>query len=684
MLYVEAITDNEQLTEVDPGPDWLSMAQSAFATSTTFFDASIRPQIEADLRQAGGQHPNGSKYLSDAWRGKSKIFQNKTRVAIRKNEATAAQAFFSSEDVVAMTAEDDNNPLHQAAVEIFKPILQYRLQRRFPNGMPWFQICCGAMQEAIKVGVVISHNYWRKTPQNPSGLPWVELIPAENFRIDPACDWLDPVGSSPYVIHLIPMYVKDVKAKGESGEWHQVTTAALTAANSQANDTTRAIREGLRQDSKDQQSAITDYSIVWVHRNILEHGGQDWIYYTLGTEKLLSTPVPLQMRYAHGQRPYRMGYAILEPHKIYPDSLPRITRDSQAEINELSNLSIENAKMVLNKRYLVRRGRNVDLPSLTRNVSGSVTLVDESADVHIMSTPDITSSIYQERDRMNLQFDDMAGSFSGSSVMSNRRLNETVGGMNLISANTNLVTEYQLRTFVETWVEPTLQDILLLERFYETDENIINLARRTDKAGDIGFDQITKELLLQEVVLRVNVGIGSTNPQTQLERFVYGLSQLAAAMPQLMQRLNAEEVTKELFGKLGYKDGKRFFDAERPVDPMQQQLQEIELAIRTATLSKLEAETALKQVEAVNKRVEALFSSMQTAQTAVTVPGVTPVADAIAQSAGFQDQDTPPVYPQQLPQPVAPQVPAPVTQNTSPLYPASPSHGMLSGIEGGA
>ena len=41
----------------------------------------------------------------------------------------------------------------------------------------------------------------------------IKLNPIENIRIDPAAEWVDPVGSSPYLIDMLPMYVKDVRAR---------------------------------------------------------------------------------------------------------------------------------------------------------------------------------------------------------------------------------------------------------------------------------------------------------------------------------------------------------------------------------------------------------------------------------------------------------------------------------------
>jgi hypothetical protein len=94
------------------------------------------------------------------------------------------------------------------------------------------------------------------------------------------------------------------------------------------------------------------------------------------------------------------------------------------------------------------------------------------------------------------------------------------------------------------------------------------------------------------------------------------------------------------------------------------------------------ADAALRQVQATAKRVEALFAAMNTAQTAVQVPGVTPVADAIARSAGFEDQDAGEIYPEGVTAQSVPDA-AQIEANTSPNVPASPQRGALEGIETG-
>lgn len=685
------------------GPDWLQVARESFSTSTTWFDASVRRDIEQDLRQFQGRHPSGSKYNAESYAGRSKLFRPKTRSAVRRNEAVAAEAFFSTEDIVAIMPLDDADPLQRAGADLAQELLQWRLTK----SIPWFMIACGAYQDSQVAGVVISHQRWDYDVKRGIDQPCVELVPVENFRIDPGASWADPIGTSPYLIHMMPMYVKDVRRrmneideKTNRVKWHAVEDATMLAAATAYGDSTRIVREGGRQDSKDAANSLTNYTIVWVHRNIVDHDGEDWLYYTLGTQHLLSDPVRLSEVSPIG-RDYVMGLSVLETHKTYPGGAVRLGRDTQAEINDLANLRIDNIRFVLNKRYFVKRNRQVDLRSLTRNVPGSATLMDDpTSDVKEVSFTDVTGSAYAEQDRLNLDFDEVTGAFSQSSVQSNRSLNETVGGLNLLSSSANQVTGYQLRTFVETWFEPVLRQILKLEREYESDEVLLTLAGRRakleEKFGE-GALGLVFDLLDQEMLLSVNVGMGATNPVDQMQKFLAGMTALRDLLADgTLEKygLDVEEVISEIFGKLGYKSGGRFFTTEEE-DPRltaaKEQIAQLQQALEAKhppellakQIEKLDAEIRKLKAAAVEVGVKGAYSAVQTGQVIAANPAVAPVADAVLEGAGYEA----------VPGGEDPNLPAPdmplmdeqdyfdgAPGDTSPHTPASPAAGMADGV----
>lgn len=704
---------------LDPG-EWLELARAAYTGSTTYFDTAIRSQVLANLRQFQGQHPQGSKYLSDAYRARSKFFRPKTRASIRKNEAIAAEAYFSTEDVLNVTAGDQDNPEQVASAEVLKALLQYRLTK--PGSIPWFITLVGAYQDAMVQGIVCSYQYWEKNARKRIDRPCVRLRPIENIRFDASADWFDVVHTSPYFIEMIPMYVKDVVARmtivdGKTGQskWQKASPSQILAASTQFSDIVRLQREQGRVDPKVMQSSITKFSVVWVHRNIVEIDGQDWVFHTLGKELLLDKPRTIDKVWFHGERPYVIGFPVIETHKTYPTAMVGLTRDVQAELNENANQRSDNVKFAMNKRYFVKRTAQVDLRSLQRNVPSAVTMMNDPSDgkdVRVVDTADVTRSAYEEQDRLNLDFDDLAGSFSQASVQSNRKLNETVGGMQILTKDASQISAYQLRTFNETWVEPVLSQLVKLEQHYETDIVILGLAgKKAQLLQRFGIDQITDELLMQEVTVNVAVGVGATNPHDRLTSFVEGLEGVRALLAdQTLERfgINTGEIFKEVFGMMGYKDGKRFLpeNADPNIIALQNTVQQLQTQLTqkqppeivAATVKKLAAETERVKAQTVKEGVESAFSAIQTAEVITAVPAVSPVADKVLQGAGYVAPAT--GMDPNLPQPpgsgqvtmlpvgnrrTGTQIqPGAVPQNTSPNFPANPASpevGVAQGIE---
>jgi len=153
--------ERDETTGVSDSPDWLKIAQDSYTNSTEFLDSSLRKQWERAERSFQNKHPSGSKYLSDSYRARSKLFRPKTRATIRQGEAQAAASFFSNEDAITVRPTNENDDTQRVSAEINKELLQYRLT--VPNqrhGIPWFMTVVGAYQDARKNGVVVSKQWW--------------------------------------------------------------------------------------------------------------------------------------------------------------------------------------------------------------------------------------------------------------------------------------------------------------------------------------------------------------------------------------------------------------------------------------------------------------------------------------------------------------------------------------------
>lgn len=651
-LYAEIAAELEAEQGADDDRDdkfWLSLAQSNFDTSTDYLDSNIRQQWEKSIAHQNNEHAPGSKYLTDAYRGRSKLFRPKTRTNNQSAEAAFAKAMFSTSDLVSITPEDDNNKMQAASAEV----LGYLMQHRLSKSIKWYMTCMGAYQDARVYGVCASYQYWdyeevteAGEPPAPTGMlseseelddddladsnpatdeyarypennmptgdaepavvaqddeiaehlpdaepapenvrvlrdkPACDLLPPENIRFEPNADWRDPINTSPYVVRMVPMYANEAQYKAKGNGWTEYSLAELVRAGSEQgerNDVTRKQRQGEnRQDPADQAgSERNEFTLIWLHENFVRIDGQDYVYWTCGTSLLLSEPVPIEDVYphlAHGERPITLGVVVVESHRNYPNSPTYLFSPLQENSNDIGNQRIDNVRLVLNKRYIVKRQTGqggIDLAALARSVpGGSVMAGNPETDVRVLETNDVTSSSYQEQDRLDLAIDELSGTFSQQTVQNNRNLNETVGGMEMMNAGASDVTEYAIRTFIETWVEPTLSQLVRLEQYYETDETIMALAaKKSEKFQDFGEDAVTDEMLRQELTVNVNAGFGKTDPQKRLNSLNLAMQSIQY-LPTALARVDEDEVIKEVFGNAGFRDGKRFF---KPMDEFKEE-----------------------------------------------------------------------------------------------------------------
>lgn len=581
------------------------LGREIYASSTNWLNAGRRAKWNDSLRAFQGLHPSGSKYLSSDYRYRSRNYRPKTRTMVRAGEAATAAAFFSNEDVVNITAENDDDPMQQASAVFMKELLQYRLTRT----IPWFLTLLGARQDCDVMGMCVGKPYWKYAERHhhtenriklddqgmpiikPEGgfeaedvdvmevvedRPCVDLIAPENFRFDPGADWRNPVSTSPYTIELIPMWVNDVREKCENGEWMPVSEGAIMASSDLDDDVTRRSREQGRVPGKDRDAGKPrDFDISWVRENIIRWGGRDWHFFTLGSAgELLTRPRPLEEVYLQGMRPYVTGFVVLEAHKTYPSSKVELVRDLQMMANDDSNLRFDNVKLALNPRQFIRSGQGIEITDVRTFMPGKVVVTkDPKNDIVWDRPPEVTASSYQEQDRINLDFDALAGSTATASTMASAQnpvVPDTVGGMDHIAAPGNTMNDYEMACFNVTFVEPLLRHLVKLEQAYETDATVMALAGQKAKLlQKFGASAQTDDLLAQELTIKVNVGVGATNPQMKLRNFLMGMTALSQIFsnPQSAMALNFEEVSNEIFSNLGYKDGDRFI--KPGFDPMQ-------------------------------------------------------------------------------------------------------------------
>lgn len=599
----------------------LDIVTNAEQENEQFLAALQRQSWQQTIRAYRNQHMVGSKYTSAPYRNRSKIFRPKVRTAIRKNMAAAASALFSTSDVLQIRAEYDTNPVKQASAAVLHQIVNYRLDRTATkSGVPWFLMAMGANLDAQQTGVCVSKQYWEReevtethevevvdTIEEPvideaTGLPrfgldgmpettqrqseprteverntyvcrdrpMVMLFPPEHVMIEPSAPWYDPAQMSTYLIAKHPMTVNDalamLKNPGKNGiPWIQLTEQELQqCAEDFAAKSVRVERSG-GVDRMDNAQTRQSGNIVWFYECFVRVEGVDYTFWTVGDRYFASQIRTTREAYPEqfGSRPYVYGYGQIESHNIAPVSMAESLMPFQIEANDLVNLRLDAAKQALSPIAVVRQGVVFDWKQLQhRGAADTTVTVKNIDDIRFEKTPSPDSSAYQEMNLLNVDMDELSGSFAGSSIQANRQLNETVGGMRLLSGSANSVTEFDLRVWVETWTEPALRQVVRCIQYYETDESVFAIAGARAKMMErFGVDAITDRDLESEVSVRIDVGIGTADPLQKLQKFAMAMSTIGNIAPFFDRKpvVKAEEVIKEVMGDAGYNDGMRFF-----------------------------------------------------------------------------------------------------------------------------
>lgn len=569
---------------------WIRRLQIAYTQSNSWWQTNLAMPLLRSQASFESRHPAGSKYHLKDYESRSRLYRPKTRTVIRQLETACATAFFATDDVVDIAPVDDGDAEQMFLSRLYDNLLTHYLKA---SGMQWFRTVQGAFQDALVSRVCVTKQHWAS--DKVTDAPRIDLIPIENFRIDPGSDWTNPIQSSPYIIHIQPMYVVDIMSRMAQSEdktgmpdWRTLDTKTIMSARLTTPTESDENRDARNRPST-QSSFVNDlYTLVQVLEVIMNVEGDDWVFWSLGTTELLTEPVLVSSVYPQG-RPYVMGAATLAAHSSYPQSVTELIADLQSAANDVANLRLDNLMLSMNNGFIVRRGGMVDVKALQVSRPGNIVMVNDPNDVHPIKLPGVDASAYAEQDRVNSDIDSIAGAFDSGSVMTNRKLSETVGGMNLMRGSADSLTDYTLRIFTETWAEPVVRQLLQLLFAYCDDEQVVSLAAK--RAAEDQPIQLQSLPAPDNLRVTVNVGLHSSSPQARLERFSVGMQTLAgvAGLP----GVNVDEVTKEIFGAIGYRDGARFFTrpdpSTLPPDP--------KLVAAQTDQMRVEAEIELKKMQ---------------------------------------------------------------------------------------
>lgn len=549
-------------------------------------------------------------------------------------------------------------------------------------GLPWFMVAIGAHNDTKVTGLCVSKQYWERKEKPTKDLdevpvmhpetnqpqfqpamdeatgqpqmdeagqpimaqlfqavprmkvvrdrPMVRLFPPELVIRDPGSNWLNQAQDSAFIGLMHPMTIGEFRALAQDPQqktknflFRNVEDSVLLQARiggAQTQGVSQA-REG--QNTTDRQNistGVNEFERFWAIEWFVNYGGTEYVYWTAGGTALISDVHEVEECYPEqkGERPIVVGLGNLQPHKIDPVSMVQSVLPLQQEMDELVNMRLDGVKESIRPLTFIKRGKNIDGRAIQARSGDTAIYVTEKDDVTFDRPGAIGNEAYMEMNYLNSDYDEAVGQFNGGSVTTNRSLNETVGGMKLLNQSANIVGDFDLRVFIDTWVEPVLSQLVRLEQFYEDDKVILMMAGEKAKLYEkYNISQIDPSLIEQDLAITVNAGIGNADPMVKLDKFI----KVAAAAGQLLgpefmaDRAKQDAVIDELFGAAGFREAStRFFHEGDQTDQRIVKLQQVIQQAQAELASKEQDQATKVQVERIQAATQLVLKFLDGVQ----------------------------------------------------------------------
>jgi hypothetical protein len=460
--------------------------------------------------------------------------------------------------------------------------------------------------------------------------PDIDLIAPENVIFDPNCNWTDPAQSSQYLRIARPMSADEAwlhvsRSQGQDKKIPFLDTPieVFRSAVSPTSGPSDSIASRVsRNEGTDPIMMVSGtFGRVWLYEWYMRIAGADYTFWTLGIQRMLSTPVLTADAYPEqgGARPVVIGLGAIEAFRPYPMSPVESWQPLQLELNDQVNLRLDHLKQCIAPPALVKRGADVDLKAIQKRGADRIIMITNQGDVEWAQIPDIPQSAAQQDAQLNSDFDSLAGVMNMGTVQTNRQLNETVGGMNLLAGDASSTSEFDLSVETETWVAPVLEQVMKLEEYYESDETVLAIAGEKARLFQrFGMSEITDSLLTAETSLTIKVGVGAANlPMQRLQKFQMAAQTVGQVLEPFVvagvikpPTPNVEEIVNTVFGAAGFRDGgDRFFTdlggaQDQAPDPKAQAMmaeQDTKKQANVIAAQKIQSDAQIKREELAQK-----------------------------------------------------------------------------------
>lgn len=643
-------------------------SQKAWEISQNYID-NFKDKIIRRYKMYNSEHDSDQKYTDEDYK-RNKHYVPKSHEFVKNSVSQVVQAYFLNPDFIYLTPEVSEDVVSIMSAEYFTYVLNKRLKSK--NNW-WLTFIEMTAQSGFIHNLCIAKVDWNVDEKYSIATP----ITIENFRVDPYADPLDPVGTSAFLIHKIEMYVDDLKAKQKEDGWLEYSVQDLQnnfVSSITAEDQVNASRFKDGYNPQDGMATVDDeLKKVYVHENIVRENNKYYVFYTLGTSKMLTKVYKLKEIYPQGI-PYVMAAIYPEEMKIYATAPLDHAYPAQTLINDYTNIVMDAVEQTVWPVTIVKANSGFDIKRFQKvGPNAVVEARNPQQDVYQLTKQLAPQSLKNEIPFLMNNFDSTVGGLPNSTV-STEGGDTTATGQNMRYRSQSQVINMYLMNYNEKFIEPVLELMLKCEKIFglgdtksvdKVFKNTKMLERYSQKLLDQGIDpetfEIDKEFADADMYLSVNVGMGAVSPQMRVEQFLASINAIVKLVPNVQSQLDTKEIIKELMSLNGYKDYNRFFNSQNDprIAEMEQVIQQLQSQLaQKKTPEEVAAEVALKQASAqekykkmelvdaqlqninantVSTKVEAQQKALDAAEKLIIMPEIAVGGDTIMQNADFED-----------------------------------------------
>jgi hypothetical protein len=231
--------------------------------------------------------------------------------------------------------------------------------------------------------------------------------------------------------------------------------------------------------------------------------------------------------YEHKQKPFIHLNDVQVPFTVWSIGEIEQLKSLAYELNDVRNQRMDNVTLILNRMWKVNKNADVDEEDLVSQ-AGQIVHTDDMNGIEPLTTPDVTSSAYNEETmiKQDMQLVSGVSDYSrGMGSSSNKTLaNSTATGIMLLQEAGNARFKYKLDNIEDALVRFGKQLLALNQQFMDTETKIRISGVNGTMWVDVNPDNIQGEY-------DIKIEAGSTQPMNKSIRRAEARELLQAVLP---------------------------------------------------------------------------------------------------------------------------------------------------------